>query len=394
MGCTNDHSGHDHGDGHDHGATHDRGHDDHADHDNHEDHEEGVIHLTKEQVATMEIELGDFVQVKVNDFIAATGTLGLPPNALTSVSAKSEGFIKGSNKYVEGSYVQKGTIMAHLENSDFIAHQQVYLETAADLIYAKQELKRHEELLAADAGILKKVQELTAAVNRQTATLNGYARQLSYLGISIDHLNPNSIIQQIPILAPMSGYITSIKMHNGMYVTPALELLEIVNENHLHLELDIFEKDIARVEKKQRISYSVPALGNEFYEGRVDVIGREFNLENKTVRIHGHLEKKQPKFIKDLFVEAKIWLDNQTVAALPEKAVIRDGSMDYIYFTKNKPTDDELEFTAVMVVTGARDGDYISVKTVDKIPEDAQIVTQGAYYVYAQSKVGELEHSH
>ena len=42
----------------------------------------------------------------------------------------------------------------------------------------------------------------------------------------------------------MSGYITSVNMHNGMYVTPQQELMEIVDEKHLHLELDIFEKRI------------------------------------------------------------------------------------------------------------------------------------------------------
>jgi len=334
--------GHEHteGDGHNHGTEqhseddgHAHGSEAHSEEDGHghnEEHEEGEIHLTKAQIETMSIQFGDFSQVKINDFVKATGTLGLPPNALTSVSAKANGFIKNSKKYVEGSYVQKSAIMAYLENPDFIQQQQKYLEVAAELVYDRQELERQQTLLASNAGIEKNVTD--------------------------------NIVQRIPLHAPMTGYITSIKMHNGMYVSPQEKLMEIVNENHLHLELDIFEKDISNIEEEQRISYTVPAMGNQVYDGEVHVIGKELNTENKTVRIHGHLEKERPKFIKDLFVEAKIWLNDQTVQALPEKAVIKDGDFSYIYATDNSSTNNELKFEAIKVVAGKTDNGFTAIK--------------------------------
>ncbi|WP_235297057.1 efflux RND transporter periplasmic adaptor subunit [Portibacter marinus] len=359
-----------------------------------EEHKEGEIHLSKEQIKTMDIQFGDFSSIKINDFISATGTLGLPPNALTSVSAKSSGFIKNSNKYVEGNYVKKGVVMAYLENPEFIQHQREYLEVSAELIYDQQELARQRTLVASNAGIEKNVQKLESLVNMKTATLKGIAKQLSYLGIDVDKLTADNIIERVAIYAPMSGYITSIKMHNGMYVTPNIELMEIVNENHLHLELDVFEKDIANIKEEQKISYSVPALGSTIYEGEVHVIGKEFNTENKTVRIHGHLEKERPKFIKDLFVEAKIWLNDQTVQALPESAIIKDGASSYIYVANDQTDAGEVEFERLMVIPGTSDNGFTAVSLIDNISSDMKIVTHGAYYVYAQSKAGELEHDH
>ena len=405
FSCGHEHKegdGHDHGeettqhaedDGHNHGTKEEV----HAEDDGHghgEEHVEGEIHLTKEQIKTMNIQFGDFSKIKINDYVSATGTLGLPPNALTSVSAKSNGFIKNSNKYVEGSYVKKGVIMAYLENPEFIQHQQKYLEVAAELVFDQQELTRQKTLVESNAGIEKNVQRLQSEVNMKTATLKGIAKQLAYLGINVDKLSPDNIIERVPIYAPMGGYITSIKMHNGMYVSPELELMEIVNENHLHLELDIFENDIANIKEEQKISYTVPALGNTVYDGEVHIIGKEFNTENKTVRIHGHLEKKRPKFIKDLFIEAKIWLTDQTVQALPEKAIIKDGASSYIYVANDKTDEDEMKFEQVMVIPSTTDKGFTSVKLIDKIPDGMKIVTEGAYYVYAQSKAGELEHEH
>jgi len=363
-------------------------------HSHEEKHGEGEIHLSKEQIKTMNIRFGEFSEIKINDYVSATGTLGLPPNALTSVSAKSRGFIKNINKYVEGSYVKRGEVMAYLENPEFIQHQQEYLEVSAQLVFDEQELARQKVLVASNAGIEKNVQRLQAEVNMKTATIKGIAKQLSYLDINVENISPDNIIERIPIYAPMGGYITSIIMHNGMYVTPEMELMEIVNENHLHLELDIFEKDISRIKEEQKISYIVPALGSTLYEGEVHVIGKEFNTENKTVRIHGHLEKSRPRFIKDLFIEAKIWLTDQTVQALPEKSIIKDGASSYIYVADDQLEGIELKFERIMVVPGTTDKGYMSVKLIDAIPEGMRIVTEGAYYVYAQSKAGELAHEH
>ena len=386
--------GHSHADGDEHDHSH--GAEQHSEDDGHghgEVHEEGEIHLTKEQIETMNIQFGDFSQVKINDFIKATGTLDLPPNAYASVSARANGFIRGFKKYVEGSYIKKGAVIGYLENPEFIQKQQSYLEVQSELTFLNQELARQQKLVTANAGVEKKLQQLQSEVNMKTATSKGIAKQLAYLGINASDLTPDKITERIAIISPMSGYITSVDMHNGMYVTPQMELMEIVNEKHLHLELDIFEKDIAKVKEGQKISYTVPAMGNEVYDGEVHIIGKEFNIENKTVRVHGHLEKERPQFIKDLFVEAKIWLNDQTVQALPEKAIIKDGDFSYIYITNDNAVE-ELKFEQIKVIPSNSDNGFTAVKLIDPIPEGMKIVTDGAYYVFAQSKAGELSHEH
>jgi len=390
--CAHDHEHGDHS-GHDHGEL---AEDDHSGHDHSgqgEEHEEGIF-LTRDQMKTVGVSFGEFSQTKINDYITATGTLGLPPNAYSSLSAKAEGFIKSSNKYVEGSYVKKGERMAYLENPDFIQHQQEYLEVAADLTYLQQELTRQRALISENAGIEKNVQKLSAEVNRKTATLKGLSIQLAYLGISTDDLTVENIVNRISILSPMSGYLTSIDMHNGMFVTPQKELMEIVSEKHLHLELDVFEKDMSKIKEEQKVSYTVPALGDKVYEGEVHVIGKEFNTKSKTVRIHGHLGEDRPRFVKDLFVNAKIWLNDQTVAALPEKAVVKDGAFSYVYVANTSSKEDRLKFEPLRVKIGATDNGFTSVELIDKIPEGMKLVTTGAYFVYAQSKAGELAHEH
>ena len=163
--CSHEHTegdGHEHGtitgteehdshEGHDHGSPHD-GHSEHG------AHEEG-IHLTKEQVKTVGIQLGGFSQVKLNDYISAVGTLGLPPNAYSGVTAKTAGIVRGNNKYVEGEHIEKGMIIAYVQNPDIILKQQEYLESIAELQYLRLDLQRHESLVEGNAGVLKTLQK-------------------------------------------------------------------------------------------------------------------------------------------------------------------------------------------------------------------------------------------
>jgi membrane fusion protein, heavy metal efflux system len=388
--------GHKHteGDGHNHGAeesTHSE--DDEHDHGGEEQHEEG-LHLSKAQAKTIGLEFGTLSSIKVNDFVKATGSLGLPPNAHSSVSAKTNGIIKGTKKFVEGDYIKKGAVIAYLENADLIITQQDYLEAKAQLNLKRLEVERQKTLVESNAGVTKNLQNAQAEVAVLDAKTQGLAKQLSFLGISTSNLSPSTIKQQIAIVAPMSGYISKINFHNGMYAQSSISLMDIISSEHLHLELDVFEKDIANIKKGQKISYTVPALGQSVYYGTVEVIGKEFNTNSKTIRVHGHLEGTKPTFLKDLFINAKIYLNNEESSALLEEAIIKDGANSFIYVANEKPNDKEIKFEKIAVVTGATDNGFTAVKLIDTIPDGMQIVTKGAYYVYAQSKAGELEHEH
>ncbi len=366
----------------------------HSDSDDHSHGGEEGIHLSKEQAETIGLEFGSLSSIKINDFVKATGTLGLPPNSHSSVSAKANGIIKSTKKFVEGDYIKKGAIVASIENPEFIITQQSYLEAKAQLKFKRLEVERQKTLVESNAGVTKNLQNAQAEVAVLEARTQGLAKQLSFLGISTSELTPNSITQEITITSPMSGYISKIDFHNGMYAQSSVSLMDIISSQHLHLELDVFEKDIAQIKEGQKISYTVPALGQTIYYGSVDVIGKEFNTNTKTVRVHGHLDGVKPTFLKDLFINAKIFLNDKVAEALPEKAIINDGESDFIYVAKNLGEANEIQFEKINVIPGATDNGYTTIQLIDTIPEGMQIVTKGAYYVFAQSKAGELEHEH
>jgi cobalt-zinc-cadmium efflux system membrane fusion protein len=355
-----------------------------------DDHDE--IYLTKAQMETMNITFGAFSDIKINDFIQATGALDLPPQSRFSVSTKVPGFIKNSRKYVEGNYVKRGEIIAYIESMELLNYQEKYLEARVKLEFLNAEESRQIELKESNAAVEKDVQRTQRDRRVQEIEVESLARKLQYCGIPVKDLDQNSISDKLAIRAPISGYISRINIHDGLFVKPETELMEVVSEDHLHLELDVFERDLSKLKVGQRISYVAPALGNKQFEGEVQIIGKEFNKENKTVRIHGHLEGERPIFIKDLFIEAKIWLTDQTNRALPERAIIQDGLSAYIFAGEDK--GDKVVFEKIRVVVGSSDKGYSAIELIDSIPKDMRVITDGAYYIFAQSMAEELEHDH
>ena len=88
ISCGNKHTEED---GHNHGDTSelDEENGSHNSDSENEEHDEEGLQLTKAQAKTVGLEFGNISAIKVNDFINTTGTLGLPPNAMAAVSAKS-----------------------------------------------------------------------------------------------------------------------------------------------------------------------------------------------------------------------------------------------------------------------------------------------------------------
>lgn len=357
-------------------------------------HVENEVHLTANQVATIGLKTGTFQTIKTGGFVKTNGVLDLPPDEYATLSAPAKGFVKATQgEYLVGSYVKKGTVLASLEHPDYIQMQQHYLEVEADLEFQEQEVERQQTLNETEAGVLKKLQEAESKVKGLKARKEGLRQQLKYLGISAEQVEQGKISSIIYLKAPISGYITALNIHEGKFVRPEETLYEIVNNHHIHLELDVFEKDIARVKTGQKITFTIPSLGNEVFEGEVKLVGKSFNMENKTVRVHGHINGKHPEFIRGFYLEAKIWTNQESVKALPSEAVILEEGMHYI-FVQEREENGETVYKRVPVKTGYKEGDLVEVRPLEPVGDDAAIVLEEAFFLYASLNKGEHAHHH
>ncbi|HHB79745.1 MAG TPA: hypothetical protein ENK85_10980, partial [Saprospiraceae bacterium] len=200
-------------------------------------------------LAISEIEKNDKVQIAslskkdLQHEIDCTGLVELPPTELVFVHSRAAGFVKGL-KHTPGDYVKKGELLAIIENPKLIEEQRLLMEAKADLEYAEGDFERIRQLKESEATSEKKYQESLARMKKLQATYNGFKSELDALGINITRLEQEGVFQStISVYASTTGYIHSVDVNLGQMIQPEHKLMEIANNEHMHLELNVLSKD-------------------------------------------------------------------------------------------------------------------------------------------------------
>jgi cobalt-zinc-cadmium efflux system membrane fusion protein len=349
------------------------------------------IELTNQQVAQTGIVLGKLAEHDISTYIQVTGKVDVPPQNLISVTVPYGGFIKRMN-LIEGSHVKKGEIMAELESTDYIQLQQDFLENKSQLNYLKGEYERELELTQKNLNSKKALQKAQADYLSTQAKVSGLEAKLAMLQLDMPKLLQGNIQRVVKMPAPISGYVTQVHANVGAYVNPRDLLFQIVNMDHMHVDLAVYEKDVPSLAVGQDIIFAIVGQ-TEYFPAKVHLIGKEIT-QDRTVRVHGHLvnENDESRFMLGAYVSAKIAIDAKKVLAVPTEAILDFQGKKFIFFAEEHA--EEVHFSLSEVKTGIANQQYTEV-FVDKDKQQEQIVIKGAYALLGKLKNGEQAgHAH
>ncbi len=374
-------------------TTKDHDEDNHGDGDEDHDEEQTAIELRKDQLSVMEIEQGTLKQVSLGASLKVNGQLELPPQRMASVSALLGGRVKDVF-VIEGDKVRKGKVLARLSNPEFIRMQQEYLSARSAISFLEKDYLRKKELFKDGITSQKSFQQTEAAFFTGKSNLNATKSTLQLMGINIQALAQGKIVSSIPIVAPIDGYIQNVEINIGKYVATEQEMFEIVDNDHLHLGLKVFEKDIDKVAVGQKITFSLTTRPNTIYEAEIFAIGKSFDMETRAVKVHAKIVGNHEGLLTGMFVDARIALDTKTVTALPDEAFITEKGIHYV-FIRVQADDDGITFKKIQVNKGNSDLGYSEVIFKEPLPENTIFITKGAYFVDAELSKGDFEgHEH
>lgn len=337
------------------------------------------VSLTNKQIANVKLVLGGTQMVYMSEEIKANGLVDLPPSNIASISSPVPGFVKQID-LVPGSKVTKGQVLCVLEHPDIITMQQDYLETESKLVFLKQELERQKELNREEVGALKKLQSAEADYAANWARLQGLAARLRLIGLEHKHFKNGEIKAQFSIKAPFTGYVKLVHINLGKFVSPNDVMMELINKDHIHLELKVFETEIGKIKIGQKIKFSLPSEPGKEYGAEVYLVGSTFEPETRAVNIHAHLHREQTDFLPGSYVNARIMAANHKVTALPEAAVIMDREKHFI-FVQDTADKVHTHFSKLEVQAGITDKGFTEVTLPVKFAQSKKIVTSGAWYL-------------
>ena len=381
-----------------------------------EEKSETEVALTTAQFETVGIEMGSIEMKNLNTIIKANGYTTVPPQNRADVSTLIGGVVKDIF-VLEGTYVAKGKTLATLQNLQVAEMQEDYNAAVANIEYLQLEYNRQKTLSEEDVNPRKVFQEVKAKLAVERARAQATKNKLQALNVS---LSGNSSL--IPIISPISGYVGKIGITKGTFADTGISLFEVIDNTQMHLDLNVFEKDLGKISIGQEVDFVLTNQSNKVIKGKIFGINKSFSNESKSVAVHAKINENDTKdLISGMYVAANINITNQTVQALPKDAIVRNGDKYYIYMQEEHAKEtpkakkeahvhkdgeannheeeasekehNEIHFKAIEVVPGTTDLGYTEIKLVEEISDNAKIVVKGAFYLLAASKGGG-EHVH
>ena len=331
-----------------------------------------LVSLTQAQYDMAGIQEGQPASRTMRTILTVNGVLDVPAQNLVSVSVPVGGYIRKID-LEPGMRIRKGQLLAILENPDYVQLQQDYLDTKAKLEYADLEFVRQQELSRENVNALKVFQQTRA--NRQSlqAQLAGLTQRLAMLRINTATLTPDRLTRTISIPSPVAGYVTDVPVNNGRFLNPTDVLVQLTDIDHLHVKLNIFEKDISRIKNGQTIRFGMGGdVGNGTlklpHTGDIFLIGKSISAD-RTIPVLAHPDGNSADYIPGGYITAQVATSTQPLSTLPEAAVVELGGKNFIYILEKKSGNPTMyAFQQIEVKTGIRDKGYVAVT----IPEHSR----------------------
>ncbi len=363
-----------------------------------EGHEEGgmgVVHLSELQFNSLDIKVDTLPTRPLSGVVEANGQLEVPPQHEATVTA-----ILGANvtsiKVIEGDRVKKGQVLAYLSHPNLTRLQTDYIQAYQQLQFLEQENQRQQRLYEEEVGSGKTYQQTRADYQSMRGQVKGYEAQLRQLGLRVKKLQAGDIYEYVPAVSPIDGYVEKVLIQVGQYVDPQTEMFALVNTEHVHADLMVFEKDVYRVKEGQQVIFTVASVPGNTLSAKIYSVGKQFEQNPKAVHVHAEIDKKEDFLIPGMYINGKIHTESESVKALPEEAIIEEEGEPYIFIAEahEEGGQTEWEFTPVEIRTGTTDEGWVEINLLEPLPEGTQVAWNNAYYLIAEMQKSQTSHGH
>lgn len=367
----------------------------------------GQVSISKQQFDALKIEFGSVEYKNMRNNLRSTGFLKVPPQGKANITSALGGTVQ-SILVQEGDKVSKGQTVVTLTNPEFIKMQEEFLDAQSQLIFAETEYNRQKELSAKNVASQKTFQQSESIFTSLKAKFNSLKQQLAILNINTDHLTFDTISSFINVISPINGYVSNIDINIGVNSEASKTLMNVVDNSHLHIDLFVFEQELPNVKVGQNVDFSLINLPGKSFTAIVFSVGSAFENQTKTVPVHAEIMSDKSGLIEGMSVVGLINIENTPVPSVLSTAIVSSAGNDYIFIntedqgrqehklndgeTKNEKTEDMFFFEKIQVKKGVNDGSYTQITTLQQIPDNAKVITNGAFYLMAiLTNAGEKE---
>lgn len=305
-------------------------------------------------VQTMEVGNGS-----AEKSIRLNGKVQADERLLYTQSSHIPGRIEKLAVNFTGDFISKGQVIAYIYSPDLVTAQ--------------------EELLVA-----KKISET------QPALFNAAKQKLKNWKLTDKQIEQmiasDKTMDQFPILANVSGYVTNKMVNLGDYIKQGEPIYQIADLSKVWILFDVYESDMTWIKKGAPVSYTIQSIPGKTFTGTISYLDPIIDPKTRVAKARIEVNNKQLTLKPEMFVsgivESKV--NSKTSAiTVPKTAVMWTGKRSVVY--EMKSTEQGVSFMmrevtlgpelgeSYVIASGLQPGEVIAVNGTFSIDAAAQL---------------------
>ena len=261
----------------------------------------------------------------------------------------------------EGQFVRRGQALAEVDGQNVRSAHEI---STATLNQAEDAYRRLKDLY--DKGTLPEIK----MVEMETALAKAKAAE----AIS------RKSVSEIVLRAPFDGYVASSSVHVGASVVPGVTGFKLVKIDRVKVSLSVPEKEIGKVDVGQTVTFTVSALGDSVFSGRIVNRGVTASVVNHSYSVKAVVENRRHQLLPGMV--CKVRLENTEgdyTIVVPQQAIQISGQDKFVWIVKDGKAHRQRVATGdiinegVVIESGLTSGDEVIVEGQNKVCEGVKV---------------------
>jgi Cu(I)/Ag(I) efflux system membrane fusion protein len=284
--------------------------------------------------------------------VEATGYVGFDETRITHINLRTQGWIVKLLVDAEGERVSKGDLLFELYSPELVNAQKEYLQAH----------QRGGESLKKGA--------------------DEKLRALGMIRSEIDTLErTGKVSENIQVVAPQDGIISSLSVREGMYVQPNTTIMSLADLSSVWLQAEVFENQAEWVADGQAAEATLDYLPGVVFSGQVDFIYPVLDPVTRTLRVRLKFNNPTERLKPNMYAAVSIYGRLRPSAlTIPREALIRAPERNRVVVALG-----EGEFRVHEVLTGMESGEWVEI--VAGINEGDRIVTSAQFLLDSEASL-------
>ncbi|MEA5446918.1 efflux RND transporter periplasmic adaptor subunit, partial [Gammaproteobacteria bacterium AB-CW1] len=300
----------------------------------------------------MNVRTTEAVRERLMRHIETVGRVEYDPAKLKHLHPRTEGWVEALDVAAEGDRVESG--------------QRLFTIYSPELVNAQEELL--QALRRGESRLIEAARDRLRALGIQDAVISNIEAE-------------REVKQSVPWYAPEDAYVTQLGIREGMYVSPGLEMMELVDLSNVWVIADIFESQADWVEVGQHAMIGLPYSPGDQAHADISHIYPVLDEQTRSLRVRLPVENGNGKLRPGMWTAVSIHADpSEEGVVIPLEALIRTGRGNRVVIR-----EDESHFRVREVMPGMVSGDQVMIR--EGVDAGDEVVVSGHFLIDSEASI-------